>query len=242
MSDQRFKSVPRRSLAEEIADRLTQMILSGELRPGEQLPPERDLATMLAVSRPSLREALRMLAQKNIIDRQHGRGTYVNSFDPDLLAESFDYLLSMRSVNMSHILEVRRLIEVGAVGLATRRANDGEIQMLERLVLEMRAMMDSVDTFVDADMRFHYMIAEATHNPLLSRVITSFLQLSRAFVVATARQTDMIEQLQRDHETIVAAIRQRDTIAAQLAMEAHLQLLADGNDHGGYQAREHPGK
>lgn len=225
MTTQRFKSLPRRSLAESIADRLIQMILNGELQPGEQLPPERELATMLSVSRPSLREALRMLAQRNIIDRQHGRGTYVSSLEPKLLIESFDYLLSLQSVSMAQILETRRLVEVGAAGLAAERATDAELQALTHLVAEMGGLCANADLFLEADIRLHRLIAEATHNPLLNRVVTSLLYLNYADGDMRTRQASIIPQIHTDHLALVAALEQRNSAAACAAMERHIQTL-----------------
>lgn len=226
MASQRFQLGARRSLAEQIADRIIEMILSGELQPNEKLPSERELAVRLNVSRPSLREALRVLAQLKIIHRQHGRGTYITSLDPALLLESLDYLVLLQAVSIDEVLETRRLLEAGIAGLASRRVTDDDLGQLEQQVGAMANTVDDPAAFAAADARFHDQLAAAAGNSLLVRLSASVRRLGQTAYIRLTQDQNLARQMQQEHAALVAALRSGDPATAASAMQRHVDSIS----------------
>ena len=133
-ADPRFAVVPRSTLPQEVANRLLLQIREQELRPGDKLPAERQLAAMMAVSRPVVREALRALALMGVVDIRQGDGTYVTSLEPRRLIAHLDIVFAKDSVALARLLEARRVIETGNVRLAARRITDPQIAGLEAIM------------------------------------------------------------------------------------------------------------
>ena len=128
-----IEPIKKSAISEEISSRLLLMIREKQLSPGEKLPPERELAAMLNVSRPSLREALRALAIMNVIEMRQGDGTYITSLEPELLVEHLDFVLSLDDSTFLQLFEARKIVEVGIASLAAQRITDRQIQELETL-------------------------------------------------------------------------------------------------------------
>ncbi|MEZ4768608.1 MAG: GntR family transcriptional regulator [Caldilineales bacterium] len=116
-----FEPVRKSAIAEEISARLLTLIQEKQLKPGDKLPPERELAATMQVSRPSLREALRALALMNVLEIRQGDGAYVTSLEPDLLVEHLDFVISLDDSTIHHLFEVRRILETGIAQLAAQR-------------------------------------------------------------------------------------------------------------------------
>src|SRR5690606_41971721 len=117
-----FGPVKKNAIAEEIIARLLGLIRDRQLQPGDKLPPERELAAMLGVSRPSLREALRALSVMNVLELRQGDGTYVSSLEPDLLVEHLGLVLSIDDSTFLPLLDTRNIVAVGIVALAAERS------------------------------------------------------------------------------------------------------------------------
>src|SRR4051794_29552485 len=152
---------PRVSLTQAAIEQIKDMIVRGELRPGDKLPVENELAARLGLSRGSLREAVRALAVMHVLEARQGDGTYVTSLEPELLLQSISFLTELNQEStLVQILDARRMLEAGAAALAAHFARPDELATLERLVEEMPAC-ESVEAFVDNDMEFHRVIATA---------------------------------------------------------------------------------
>ena len=121
-----FSTLEKTSIGLQAADAIKALIVSGELKPGDTLPPERKLAGMLGISRPTLREAIRVLSALNVVEPRHGGGTYVTSLDPRQLAQPINFLLQVDRMAFRHLLEVRQVLEVGAARLAAPRITDDQ--------------------------------------------------------------------------------------------------------------------
>ena len=128
-----FPRLERTSVGLQAAEAIKALILAGDLQPGDALPSERDLAVMLGISRPSLREAIRVLSAMNVLEPRHGGGTYVTSLDPRLLAQPVSFLLQVDPAAFSHLLEVRQVLEVGAARLAAPRITAETLANLQQL-------------------------------------------------------------------------------------------------------------
>lgn len=226
-----FEPIKKTAIAEEISARLLFLIKEKQLKPGDRLPPERELAASMEVSRPSLREALRALAMMNVVETRQGDGTYITSLAPDLLVEPLDFVISLDDSAMHHLFEVRRLVEVGMASLAARRITDKQIDALETLLAESRLVQDDPLAFLAVDLSIHETIAEAAGNPLLKRIMSSLSRLA----LASRRRTGVMPQVRQrsvdDHRAIVAALRAHDDEAAAQAMLEHLDHVEHSLNH-----------
>src|SRR5690349_1963863 len=161
------------------------MIVRGELRPGQRLPAERDLAVQLALSRPSLREAIRALIALNILESKHGEGTYVSSLDPELLSEPIDFVLQVNDQALLSLFEARRVLEAGVASLAAERATDLELSELDDFVKEGRGKLSDPDAFIEHDVEFHERLRRLARSPVLASLLSSV----SALPIASRRRT-----------------------------------------------------
>lgn len=228
----RFDSLTSQTLSRRISRELLTSILRGEIAPGTALPSEDDLASQFDVSRPVVREAVKELAVLGLVESRQGRSTRVtpeddwNHFAPELLAARSevgavdDFLLEL--------LELRRLIETGAAGLAATRASDQEI---ERMTAQFRTMEEStgdLERFTDADIAFHAALLAATGNHLLTRLIEMIGPVLRfGRMISLQRRPDGPADSQQGHRRVLDAIRAGDPTAAREAMREHLSWTAD---------------
>ena len=217
-----FEPVRKSAIAEEISARLLSLIQEKQLKPGDKLPPERELAATMQVSRPSLREALRALSMMNVVEIRQGDGTYVTSLEPDLLVEHLDFVISLDNSTLHHLFEVRRILEVGIAGLAAERASDAQIAVLEELLDESVECQQDAAAFLQIDLAMHELMVEATDNPLLRRVMSSMSRMGLASRSRTGASQSVRERTVVDHRSIVAAIKTHDADAAARAMLDHL--------------------
>ncbi|HXV99003.1 MAG TPA: FadR/GntR family transcriptional regulator [Anaerolineae bacterium] len=217
-----FEPFEKDVLPKKIATRLLSLIKEKQLRPGDKLPPERELAVMMQVSRPSLREALQALAIMNIIEMRQGDGTYVTSLEPELLVEPLDFVFSLNDSTLLELFEARKIVEVGIVALAAQRITAAEIQDLETCLEKSLKASDNPRAFLEADLELHKRIVTAAQNPLLGRFMDSISQLGLVSRSRTTEIPGLIKQSAADHQAIVAALKAHDPEAAQQAMLRHL--------------------
>lgn len=220
----KYGRVKRNAIPERIATNLISLIRENQLGPGDRLPPERELATLMGVSRSTLREALRALSILNIIEMRQGDGTYVSSLDIELLVEPLDHVLTMDSPTLTQLFEVRRILELGAIGLAAERISPEELTFLDgclQRTIESRERLDYA-TFLLADIDLHETIAQAARNPLLLRFVISMRVLGKASRERTVRLPGVVDQTIKDHKAIVEALKKKDALEAQASMLEHL--------------------
>ena len=217
-----FKTIRRTVVAHEAVDVIKQMIVAGDLQPGQRLPSERDLAVHLGLSRPSLREAIRALIALNILESRHGEGTFVSSLEPELLSEPIDFLLQINDGAIQALFEARRVLEAGVASLAAVRASDLELAELEDFVKQGRTKVDDVDAFIDHDIEFHRRISRTARSPILASLLESVSALSVATRHKTAQSSAVRMRSLADHRAMVTTLKARDPQAAHEAMIAHL--------------------
>lgn len=218
----RFARFARATLPEEIANRLLVLIQGQELRPGDKLPAERELAQMMGVSRPVLREALRALSLMRVVDIRHGDGTYITSLEPEQLISHLDFVLARDSVALSTLFEARRVVESGNIRFAAARISTREIARLEALLVSLGDAIDDPDRFGDLDMEFHNAICDAAANFLLSQFMSIVNTMGRVSRRKTGALRSVREAAYHDHRVIVEAFRAHDVDAAEAAMREHL--------------------
>ncbi len=217
-----FGVFKKSSISEDIVDNLLTLIRERELRPGDKLPPERELATMMQVSRPSLREALRALAIMNVIEIRQGDGTYVTSLEPKLLMSHLDFVFALTDTALLELFEARRILEPSMAALAAVRITDAELAELGECLDRSLKLADDPEAFAAADLELHERIAAAAGNNILERYMVGISQLGRVSRRRTVALPGMIAQTVQDHLAIVAAMQARDAVAARQAMLDHL--------------------
>ena len=218
-----FGTFKKDSLSEQIAAQLLLMIREKKLRPGDKLPPERDLAARMQVSRPSLREALRALAIMNIIEIRQGDGTYITSLKPaELMVEHLDLVFALEDTTFLELFEARKVLEVGIVALAAQRITDQEIAGLEACLESAIEKIQDKETFLQSDKKLHGLITSAARNPILASYMEAISRLGDASRHRTVSLPGVPYQTVEDHRKIVDALKARDPEAARLAMLDHL--------------------
>jgi DNA-binding FadR family transcriptional regulator len=211
------------SLTDDAIAKIKEMIVSGELRPGDRLPREPDLARQLGLSRNSLREAVRALALVRILDVRQGDGTYVTSLEPDVLLDAMSFLVDLHhDRNVMHTLEARRVLEAATAALAAQQITEEELAELYRLIDEATASA-TIEAFVDNDLEFHRRIAVASRNPVLVALLDSLAsRTSRARIWRGVMQGDAQEQTLREHRAIADALKARRPDQARAWATVHI--------------------
>lgn len=226
--DPRFAVVPRSTLPQEVANRLLLQIREQELRPGDKLPAERQLAAMMAVSRPVVREALRALSLMGVVDIRQGDGTYVTSLEPRRLIAHLDIVFAKDSVAIVQLLEARRVIEVGNVRLAAARVTEADLAGLEERMRDLAGAIDDPVRFSELDIAFHTAVCAAAGNFLLLQFMDIIGTLGRVSRERTGGLPTVRRAALRDHRRLLDALRAHDPETAEGAMLAHLDHVEAG--------------
>ncbi|HXE80790.1 MAG TPA: FadR/GntR family transcriptional regulator [Vicinamibacterales bacterium] len=220
--------------AEIVVQHVRNLIERGELKPGDRLPPERELAVQLGVSRPSVRAGLRSLAAIGILQTRHGAGTFITDGPPTLGSEPLSFLAALHGFTQDEMYEARRALEVGVAGLAAERATDEQIATIAEEVTNLFASLDDPQAFLRHDIRFHRAVAAASGNPILASLVE---MVSTIFYEHRRRKIEEAGDLKESaqmHRVIYHAIRARDPKRARAAMNEHLLLAqeADSSSNG----------
>src|SRR5438045_635992 len=211
-------------MAEQVVIQVRDMIRQGSLRPGHRLPPERDLAKRLRISRARLRNELRFLAGIGVLTSRHGSGTYIADGPPALDSEPLRMLAELHQFTPDEMFEARKLLEVGLAGLAAKNAQPEHLATLAEEVTEMYATLDNPQQYLIHDIRFHRAVAAASGNQILAalmNMVAAAMYESRRATVE--RATDLKESVEF-HRTIYRLIRAGKSDLARAAMSEHLEL------------------
>ncbi|MGZ3498927.1 MAG: FadR/GntR family transcriptional regulator [Vulcanimicrobiaceae bacterium] len=216
------------SLTDEAIEKIKAMIVAGELRPGDRLPKEPELADRLGLSRNSLREAVRALALVRVLDVRQGDGTYVTSLEPELLLDAMKFVLDFhRDTTMLQLFEVRRILEPAAVAMATVRVSDSEIARL-REILGTATPDSSIEDFVRADIEFHQRLNAASGNQVLCSIIEGLVApTTRARLWRGRTETNALEKSLNEHRMILHGVEQRDADLARSWATIHISGIEE---------------
>ncbi len=213
-------------LYERIVSQIEQRIESGELKVGDQLPPERELAEQFAVSRTAVREAVKALRQKGLLAIRPGRGTFITNGTSDTIRNSLGMLMKIGATKGSDsLVEVREILEPEIAALAATRITDEYISAMQDAVNIMDTALDNVDVFVEADLDFHLALAEGTQNPYIPILMDSIIDLLREQRKRTGLTKGGLQRGQIHHKKILDAVTRRDAQAARHAMQDHLKQV-----------------
>lgn len=218
--------IKRESIATQVARRLVEYIISGEIEPGARMPSERQLAEAFGVGRSAMREALKSLSMIGLIDVRQGDGTYLKRADTALLPQIIEWGLLIGEQRTLDLVDARQCIEIDLAGLAAQRRTDDDIAELERIIRRMERSANDEDAFVEADVSFHLKVAEAARNSVLRDIHSSIQALLRAWIGRVIHAADSTLPSFEEHPPILEAIRDRDPDRAKLAMESHMQSAA----------------
>ncbi|MCX7796601.1 MAG: FadR family transcriptional regulator [bacterium] len=226
----KFERIGTKKIYIEVIEQIKRMLDSGELKPGDQLPAERDFAELLGISRVSLRQALTVLEALGIVEIRHGEGTFIafshNGFD------NLNLFLSKISKESDplDILEARKLIEVEIAGLSAIERVEEDLKAMEEILNEMRKRISIGEDTLTIDLSFHLRISESTHNPVLISVMNYIGSLMKQNLWKVVKGLSLTtpgraEKYLGQHWIIYSAIREGESVKAKKAMLDHLESI-----------------
>ncbi len=229
--------------AEQVVAHVRTLIERGALRPGDRLPAERDLAARIGVSRPTVRAGLHALAAMGVVRSRHGSGTFIPTGPPALGPEPLSFLAALHGFSRDDMYEARRVLEVGAAGLAAERATSEQLALLADAVTSLFALMNDPQAFLVHDVDFHRAVAATSGNPILAALIeqVSALYYERRRQTAERAANRDLRAAAEAHRRIYQAIRKRDADAARRAMHEHLVEASRYQSQEANDAHDAPG-
>lgn len=212
------------AVTDEAIEKIKAMIVSGELSPGDRLPPEKELAEHLGLSRNSMREAVKALEVIRVLDVRRGDGTYVTSLEPHLLLEAISFVVDMHDDDsLLELFAVRRMLESQATGLAAGNASPEEAGALIEEIDSVEPSSVSIDDLVEHDIRFHREVVRLAGNGYLSSLLDGLSsQTLRARVWRGLTEQGAVERTLSEHRAIAEAIAQHDSALATSLATAHV--------------------
>ena len=221
-----FKPIKPKRVSTQIAEQIRSSILAGEFSPGDKLPPERELAEMFGVSRPSVREALNILAAGGLVEAYQGGGTVVKSLVETITGTPLSELIKVERARALDVIEVRKCMEAWTAYYAALRALPEDLRKLEKIVAEMEHNLEGIKPSLDLDANFHIVIAQATHNVVWLHLMQTIFDAMKEFQRGVWRAVYLTEDdhrtLYRHHRAVFEAIRDREPERAKDEMLAHL--------------------
>jgi GntR family transcriptional repressor for pyruvate dehydrogenase complex len=212
------------STAEEVAARLREMIHSGELSAGDKLPPERDLAKILGVSRPTLRAGIRSLSAVGILFSKQGAGTFVaaRAESPTLDSSPLRMLSALHGFSSDEMFEARLALEMSIAGLAASRVTSEQMTTLAEEIAGMYASLNDPEQYLVHDMRFHQIVAAASGNRILTALMNMVATILFEYRSKTVKRATDLKESAEQHHNIYRALRDHDPEGAEKAMHDHL--------------------
>jgi GntR family transcriptional repressor for pyruvate dehydrogenase complex len=221
----RIVPLGRKPAAERVADRLLHLVRTGNLRAGDKLPHETELARALQVSRPVVREALRGLAMMGVVQTHQGDGCYVTDLTPARLLGPLSFAISLEDYTIQTLFQARFVVDVSLAGFAAAHATEVQLGRLDDLVATGFTLVGDPVAFRVMDVAFHDAVNDAASNPFLAKVGSALYQLAIDLRRIACEMPGVLEQSARDHAAIAAAIGTRDAAAAEAAMRRHLSRI-----------------
>lgn len=236
-----YKVIRTSRLYEQIVQQIEESVLNGSLKPGDQLPAERELAQRLGVSRTAVREAVKALREKGLVEAYSGRGTFITDGTTHAARQSFDLMVKIgQQEGSSHLAELRSILEPGIAAIAAVRVEDEHLAALKEAIAVMDLAQKDPEAYIEADLDFHLALAEAAANPLILSLIDSIVGLLREQRLKIFKVEGGPERGQVHHKRIMEAMERRDPEMARAAMAAHLeQVREDSQVSSGADSRKH---
>jgi DNA-binding FadR family transcriptional regulator len=218
-----YEAIHSERLYSKIVDQIQRRVLAGELKVGDHLPSERELADQFQVSRTAVREAVKALSEKGLVQVFPGRGTFITNATSRAVRHSLGMLMKIGQADGTRdLVEVREIFEPEIAALAAVRAGEEHIAAMQEAVALMDNSLDDAEKFIEADLDFHLALAEASQNVLILTLIDSFVDLLREQRMRIFHTVEGPEHGQAHHKCILEAIIRHDPQAARQEMRAHL--------------------
>ena len=224
----KFKEIAPVRLYESAIEQIIDLVKRSELKPGDKLPPERELAEKLSISRGSLREAFRVLESRGIIKSKPGGGRYIRKIRKNGHKSTENIILSLEKSSILELLEAREIFEVKIAEIVAQRATTEDIELIEKALNKMNEeerLKDDKKT--ESDTEFHLAITGASHNFVFVNIIKLHLDLLRDTREKTQQIPGRREERWREHQAILQAIKERDSKKAGEAMLKHLRNVRE---------------
>lgn len=216
---------PRERLYQDIVNQIQQRIVQGDLKPGDRLPAERELAEDFEVSRTAVREAIKSLAEKDLVEIHVGRGTFVKAPSPDQAADTINTLIQVARGSVNDLQVARQILEVPIARLAAQKRNEEHLDRLSSLVDLMETHLDTPEKFINADTDFHGELARATGNPVLRALIQPIISLLRDEHTFAVDHQTAFEAALVSHREIYDHIEAQEADEAAASMRSHLETV-----------------
>ena len=220
--------IDRSGITELVVERVMELLEQGELKAGSRLPPERELAEMLSISRPSLRTALKALSVMGIIHARPGAGTFISETGRKIFHQPMAFLALIHNSGSAEFFEARRIVETGLVELAAERATATDLKALAAEIEGMHKTTGDPEKFLEHDVRFHRAIARASGNSVMSGVMDTLMKLLYQVRRETIKRASDLDKATEWHEGIYEAIKNHDQPRAREMMFLHLSAAEKG--------------
>lgn len=213
-----------------IYEQIRSKILSGELKPGDKLPPEREMIDMFQRSRPTIREAMRMLENKNYISTSR-KGAFINKPTTDQAAQTLNSLLRLRLVSEEDLLNVRHVCETLVIRTACETRTEQDITVMQNILNESFEVRSDFTRFMECGIRFNGAMAKASHNEMLYLVIRIVSQFSHdkisetAATLSEAKKQELTQKITSQHQGILDAIIMRNAPEAIRLNDIHINMV-----------------
>ncbi len=224
----KIQPISKKSISDEIVDQLVDLIGRKELKPGERLPPERDLCRQFGVGRTTLREALRSLATLGIVEGRVGEGTFISVDGSRHLEKSLQWGLLLDEKGVEDLIETRLMLECQTAEKAAQRATPEDIATIRETVDDMDKSLGDQAKFLATDLAFHLAIARASHNSILANLLSLIRNYLQQWIVQSLDDptTPTGERRARlslkEHQAILAAVESKDPLGARERMQTHI--------------------
>lgn len=209
-------------LVDEVQQKIREMILKKEFDENGYLPSEGELCKKLGVSRATVREAVRSMEVRGFVKRVHGKGIMVVDNSVKAVARSISDMMSLGDYTIRELLEVRRIIEIQAAGLAAKRATPKDIEALRNALEKMERATQMDDQYFQSDLDFHMILVQAANNHLLSAIVSAYTLLLKKLIIESSQTNYVIEQKYHYHRNIFECITKGDDEGASRCMRIHL--------------------
>lgn len=220
-----FTAVRRTRVFQDVAQQIQRLIVDGALKPGDKLPPERELAERLGVSRGSVRDAIRTLELVGLVVPRQGEGNVVADLSSDALAMPIASVLLRKRELIAELLDIRKMLEPALAARAAANASPEDVAHLEEILRRQREKVVRGEPTIEEDTEFHYAIAVAARNGVVRKVLDVLMDLLRETRSRSLQLQGRPQRSLAGHRRVLDAIKRRDAAAAERAVKQHLQEI-----------------
>jgi len=220
-----YKPIKPLRVSDEIVNQIKGLISQGRLKPGDRLPPERELVELLGVSRPSLREALNSLTTMGFLEVKQAKRTFVKSITSPMIQDPLSLLIKADTQRIFDLIEVRKALEAWTAFHAAERATEEDIRQLEAILQKMKGAMKKGESWEKLDADFHLALAQATHNTIQIHIMSTIYDLLKESTAKIFTDPKKLQKLLEQHGSICSAVRGHAPDKAREQTMEHLNYV-----------------